>query len=216
ADAGDAGPARPRPRHQVAPREPVRRPARHAARRLLHRRRRHPRRLPRAVAALRGALRARHLAGAAQGELSLQRVVDPAGDWEMVRRAPAAELRDVVVGGYCGWRERATPPPVRRELPGTRIPIILNLGARYRVGDPGATLAGAAVHDSFVAGLYESFAETQACGPTEGVQVDLSPLGAYRLLGPQSVELTGRGVGLAEVLGVPAARALLGRLAEAP
>ncbi len=55
---------------QAAPREPLRRPARHAARRLLHRRRSHPRRLPRPVAALRRAVPARAVPGAAQGQLT--------------------------------------------------------------------------------------------------------------------------------------------------
>ena len=124
-----------------------------------------------------------------------------AGCWEMRRRAPAPALRGIVAGAYCGWSESVSPAPVRRELPTAKVPLIFDFGAGYRVGGPGQPIADAPTYQSFAAGLYESFAETQACGPTIGVQVDLTPLGAFRLLGLPMSELAGRGVSLAEALG---------------
>jgi AraC-like DNA-binding protein len=135
------------------------------------------------------------------------------GSWEMVRRAPAAPLAGLVEGTYCGWAETFSPGPIRRELPTTKVPLIFNFGAGYRVGSPGGTIELAELHGSFVAGLYESFAETQATGPTSGLQVDLTPLGALRLLSPPMSDLAGRGVALADVLGA-GGQSLIERLAE--
>jgi AraC-like DNA-binding protein len=131
----------------------------------------------------------------------------------MVRRPPAPALAGFVAGTYCGWSETMAPGPIRRELPTTKVPLIFNFGAPYRVGGPGAPIERADVQGSFVAGLYDCFAETQATGPTAGVQVDLTPLGAVRLLGVPMEELTGRSVALDEVLGRDG-RTLLARLVE--
>jgi len=135
------------------------------------------------------------------------------GQWEMVRRAPAPALAGLVDGTYCGWTESMSPGPIRRELPSTKVPLIFNFGAGYRIGGPGSTIGAAEEHDSVAIGLYESFAETQAIGPTSGVQVDLTPLGAYQLLGLPMEELAGRGAPLADVLGAGGGP-LIERLAE--
>ena len=135
------------------------------------------------------------------------------GHWEMVRRAPPPALAGLVAGTYCGWTESMSPGPIRRELPTTKIPVIFNFGASYRIGGAGASIDDAEPLDSFVAGPYESFAETQSTGPTSGVQVDLTPLGAYRLLGMPLADIAGRGAPLEDVL--PDGRTLVPRLAEA-
>lgn len=135
------------------------------------------------------------------------------GGWEMVRRPPAPPLAGLVDGTYCGWAETFSPGPIRRELPTTKVPLIFNFGAGYRIGSPGGAIERGEVHGSFVAGLYESFAETQATGPTGGLQVDLTPLGALRLLGLPLADIAGRGVALADVLG-PGGQSLIEQLAE--
>lgn len=135
---------------------------------------------------------------------SIERHETENGSWELVRRPPPAALAGIVDGLYCGWTESGTQGPgtIRRELPSTKIPLIFNFGAGYRVGAPGAPIEAAEVRGSFVVGLYDSFAETQATGPTLGVQVDLTPLGAFRLLGGLPMaELYGRAVALTDVLG---------------
>ncbi|HEV8629966.1 MAG TPA: helix-turn-helix domain-containing protein [Thermoanaerobaculia bacterium] len=142
-----------------------------------------------------------------------QRHESELGQWEMVRRAPASPLAGLVDGTYCGWSENLSPGPCRRELPTTKVPLIFTFGAGYLIGAPGGDLADATVHGSFVVGPYDSFAETQALGPTSGVQVDLTPLGAWRLLRVSMAELAGRGAPLAEVLGGEGPP-LVARLAE--
>jgi len=147
--------------------------------------------------------------------LKVQRHESSLGTWEMVRRPPAAALAGLVDGTYCGWIEGGSggPGPIRRELPSTKIPLIFNLGgAGYRIGAPGDAIERAELHGSVVVGLYDQFAETQAAGPTLGMQVDLTPLGAFRLLGLPMSELYGRGAALADVLG-QGGRALIAQLA---
>ncbi len=135
------------------------------------------------------------------------------GSWEMVRRPPPTALAGLVHGTYCGWSESMSPGPIRRELPTTKVPLIFNFGSPYRIGTPAGAIDDAALCDSFVAGLYDSFAETQATGPTLGVQVDLTPLGACRLLALPLAELSGRSVPIAVALGAGGDE-LVARLAE--
>jgi AraC-like DNA-binding protein len=137
------------------------------------------------------------------------------GSWEMVRRAPPAALRDLVDGAYCGWTESGGPAPVRRELPVVKVPLIFNFGAPYRIGPPGGSLDGSGLQESFAAGLYDSFAETQATGPAMALQLDLTPLGAYRLLAISPRELAGASTALADAFGRGGA-SLVASLAEAP
>jgi AraC-like DNA-binding protein len=152
-------------------------------------------------------------ASAETAPLQLLRHESELGSWEMVRRPPAPALAGLVDGTYCGWTETMSPGPIRRELPTTKVPLIFNFGAGYRIGAPGGAIEQGEVHASFAAGLYESFAETQATGPTRGLQVDLTPLGALRLLGLPLSDLAGRGVALADVLGA-GGQSLIERLAE--
>jgi AraC-like DNA-binding protein len=67
---------------------------------------------------------------------------------------------------------------------------------------------------SFAAGMHDAFALVGAAGPALGVQVDLSPVGARRLLGVPMHELVNRAVPLEDLLGAEA-RSLAERLAEA-
>ena len=68
---------------------------------------------------------------------------------------------------------------------------------------------------AFVGGLTDRPTDTEFVGAAGGVQVDLTPLGARRILGLPMEELTNRVVALEDVLGRGAAE-LVERLAEAP
>jgi AraC-like DNA-binding protein len=97
-----------------------------------------------------------------------------------------------VVRRMTGWRERGAP--LRRLEPATTItPVILMLGPRIMIdGDPVG---------SFAAGPYLRPVVTEHGGEQEGIQIDLEPLAARRLLGVPMSELTGRCVGLEELIG---------------
>lgn len=121
---------------------------------------------------------------------------------EMVAGSPAPALRGDVLS-YTGYSERTAAPLRRLEVATARIPLILSLGPSILVDD--------VRHTSFVAGLDDSATVTEHAGDQLGIQVDLPPLGARRLLGMPMAELTRRVVGLEDLVG-PAAAELLERL----
>jgi AraC-like DNA-binding protein len=123
---------------------------------------------------------------------------DPAGAWEMARGAPAPPLAGLV-GSYVGFCERAREPLLRRETPSENVTLIVNFGVPLEIGAVGGgreRFAG-----SFLARISAVPAVTAFTGCSEGVQIDLSPLGAHMLLDLPMDELPEPVVGLAEVLG---------------
>jgi AraC-like DNA-binding protein len=122
------------------------------------------------------------------------------GTWEVVHRDPDRRLRGIVER-YQGFVESGSPIPVpRQEVPWTRVPLIVNFGARWRIGD-GASGAVPQRHDSFVAGLSESSAYVVAEGAASCLQVDFTPIGAHLFFGTPMRELTNRVVDVDDVLG---------------
>lgn len=130
----------------------------------------------------------------------------------MVHAAPAPELWPHV-RRYCGYVEHSAAPVRRREVPQPLVTVIISLGptidvraaperSRQRLG-------------SFVASLHDRPAVTEYAGEQRGLQIDLGPLAAHRLLGIPMHELTGRVVELEEVL-ARVDRSLPQRLQDAP
>ena len=143
--------------------------------------------------------------------VTVERHVSEAGAFEMARRAPHPVLRGGV-GGYTGYWEQAPAPVRRREAPGGVVPLIISFGAPITVTGPGSAPRRLT---SFTGGLSDGPALTEHEGRQHGVQVDLTPLGAYRLFGRPMRDLANETVDLADVLG-PAAGELAGLLAAAP
>jgi AraC-like DNA-binding protein len=96
---------------------------------------------------------------------------------------------------------------LRVEVPFAGAVAIVCFGVPYRID--GMTFA------AFVGGLADRPTDTEFVGAAGGVQVDLTPLGARRILGLPMEELTNRVVALEDVLGRGTAE-LVERLAEAP
>jgi AraC-like DNA-binding protein len=124
---------------------------------------------------------------------------------EMTFGRPAAGLRGHVLG-YCGYRERSGPL-ARREVANPAVVLIISLGPRLAVDGRTYTSFGAGVSDAPVITAHD--------GAQDGIQVDLSPLAAGRLLGVPMRELANQVVDLEALLG-PAGGELAERLAEAP
>ena len=103
--------------------------------------------------------------------------------WTMRFRAPHRALADVVDGTYCGYVEDATVPFRRREAATGRVALIINLGAPLDLVEMTHSSSGGSRVSSFVAGLHEGYAITEHRGDQRGIQVDLTPIGAGRLLG---------------------------------
>jgi AraC-like DNA-binding protein len=135
------------------------------------------------------------------------------GEWQWVVRPPAARLRGDVLG-YHGYAEHVVSFARRIEAPSPVVPLILNFGSPYRVSGPGGRGPGYAL-SSFAAGLYDGYALVEASGPTSGLQVNFTPLGARRFFGFPLGEIANRSVDLVDLLG-PAANHLVERLAALP
>ncbi|HZZ47927.1 MAG TPA: helix-turn-helix domain-containing protein [Pseudonocardia sp.] len=107
-----------------------------------------------------------------------------------------------------GFAEHTGQPQLRTELPIPSVTLILGLGDPIRV----SSSTGSGEFTSFLAGLHEIPVDTEHFGSFGCVQVDLSPLGAYRLLGRPMSELTDTVLGLDD-LGLTD---LAGRLIDIP
>lgn len=133
------------------------------------------------------------------------------GSWERAWRRASPPLRGVVAG-YTGYRQHLAAPAPHRGLPSQTLPLVLSFGGPQTITDPQAG-RGVTV-GSFLAGIHERHVLIDA-EVHHGIQVDLSPLAACRLLGQPLRELTGRVVPLDALLGADARR-LLDDLACAP
>jgi AraC-like DNA-binding protein len=129
---------------------------------------------------------------------------------ELALGTPHGALRSAV-RRYCGYREHSATPLVRREVPRGGVTLIVSFGDPIRLRRGVATTT----HRSFLAGLHDRHVLTDFSGGQHGVQVDLTPLGAYRLLGVPMRELANTSAALDEL---PHRRLadLADRLAEAP
>jgi AraC-like DNA-binding protein len=130
----------------------------------------------------------------------------------VIERSPAPALR-AVVRHYHGFRETTGAPVRRREGPGIDVIVLLSFGCGWRIGDATDPDRAPARATSFVAGLHETAVLTQNDGRSYGMQISLTPPGAYALLGVPMRELAGRIVALDDLSGRDAAR-LPERLAE--
>lgn len=136
------------------------------------------------------------------------------GCWTLVRRAPRPELAGAVLG-LQGYAEAGGRPVLRAELPSLKIPLILIFGPGFALASPDRAGGPRPLARGFVAGLHERAALVGSAGAARCVQVDLTPLGAWRVLGLDMDELAGGVYELADVFGPEAAR-LEARLADTP
>jgi AraC-like DNA-binding protein len=109
----------------------------------------------------------------------------------MVTRAAPPALRGLV-SSYTGYDEWSAEPLRRREVPSGEVTLILSPDSELRLPERRV---------SFVAGLWDREAHVEHAGHQHGVQVRLTPLGAYALFGVPMHELAGRAVALEDLLG---------------
>jgi hypothetical protein len=113
--------------------------------------------------------------------------------WPRLVAAPQARLRSMLPRGYAGFTEATTPR--RLVLPATTsVLLVVKL-----VDSPHRPPA-------FVMGAHDSFTVLEGACARSYLEVLLSPLGAYRLLGLPMAALSGQFVDLVEVLGTDARR----------
>ena len=119
--------------------------------------------------------------------------------FEMIRRAPSQRTAGLIMG-MTGYRETALGRFSQRETAPLVVPLIISLGTPFLIAlgrAPDATDR----QPSFAAGLHIGPVYIESDGGAECVQVDFTPLGAYRFFGGAVVDLAARMVGIGDVLG---------------
>ena len=124
--------------------------------------------------------------------------VDAADFWELVASRPDPLLAPML-RGYWGYAEQSTGPVCRHELPIADIVLIVNLGDALRLVQPDGQPLIIDAGQGFIAGLHTSYTITETTGSQSGVEVRLSPLGAYRLFRRPMHDLCNRSVDLRDI-----------------
>jgi AraC-like DNA-binding protein len=114
---------------------------------------------------------------------------------ELAQMRPQADLAGDVVR-YAGYLEHRGWSIDEREVASPIVPLILNFGEPFRIR-MGAS--GPQDHRSFVAGLYDGSADVASTWRAHCMQVDFTPLGAYRFFALPMRELAARAVALDQV-----------------
>ncbi|MGI5201924.1 helix-turn-helix domain-containing protein [Spirillospora sp. CA-108201] len=133
------------------------------------------------------------------------------GGWCRARGRPHPALRPFL-RAYDGYWETEAVPSRMRTLPTRTTVMILNLGPplHLEVPDPGVRDRA---YGSFVAGMHDGHGMYLSPGGQRGIQLDVTPLGAYTLLGVPMARLTNAAVDLPDLLGREA-RTLVERLGD--
>jgi AraC-like DNA-binding protein len=118
----------------------------------------------------------------------------PQGRWELAQMRPQPDLAADVVR-YAGYLEHGWSID-QREVAVPIVPLIINFGDPFRVR---MGRAGPEDHHSFVAGLYDGYADVASIGRAHCMQVDFTPLGAHRFFAMPMRELEGRTVALDQI-----------------
>ncbi len=133
------------------------------------------------------------------------------GRWQIATRPPDVRLRQYI-RQYEGYSE-ATSFSSRLQVPHPAIVLILNFGPRLEIVDPSGSVPPVR-RGSFVAGLHDRpVTVTTPAGEQHGIQVNLTPLGAYQLFGLTMADIANQSVELEDLLG-PSANPLIEQLRD--
>jgi AraC-like DNA-binding protein len=134
------------------------------------------------------------------------------GSWVLAQREPPAALRPYMAL-YSGYRETERRFDHHLQAASTRIPLILNLGPPYRIDGP---LSRNQTRRSFVAGVHDGPTLVGADGRQHCLQVDLTPLGASRILGVPMHVLKNEVIEIDDLLGKRFSALLVEQLHDTP
>ena len=128
-----------------------------------------------------------------------RRAMDATAVPDVVRRPPSPRLAQLV-SSISYYRERGVGLTAFRHAAPLALPLLLNFGTPFRIA-LGRPPDGADAQPSFTAGLFPGPVLIESDGRAECVQVDFTPLGAYRFYGGAVPHLTARMVDIDDVLG---------------
>lgn len=119
----------------------------------------------------------------------------PQGRWELAQMRPQADLVGDVVR-YSGYLEHGGWSIDNREVASPIVPLIINFGDPFRI-----QMGAGRTEDrrGFVAGLYDGYADVASTGRAHCMQVDLTPLGAWRFFAVPMRDLAAQTVALDQV-----------------
>ncbi|RFS82457.1 AraC family transcriptional regulator [Actinomadura spongiicola] len=137
---------------------------------------------------------------------------DDQGGWWLARGRPHPALRPFL-RSYDGYWEPAVVPTRMRTLPTRATVVLINLGPPLYLEVPGDVRGRE--YGSFVAGMHDGHGMYVSPGGQRGIQLDVTPLGAYTLFGVPMSHLTNVAVEWSGVLG-RGADALVERLGNTP
>jgi AraC-like DNA-binding protein len=120
--------------------------------------------------------------------------------WDMAVRLPAAQLRPYVRGDYVGYTEWSGTTNRRREFPGPFVVMVIEFGPPIRIFEAADQRRCSSHRGGFVGGLSDAFALCEHDGFQQGIQVNLTAIGARLLYGIPMSELSGRIVSVRDVL----------------
>jgi AraC-like DNA-binding protein len=121
------------------------------------------------------------------------------GRWQFVYGEAAPRLRPLLAGPYLGYSESATSFLRRIEVANANAVLIVAFSPLYLI-DP-LQPAAAVECRAFVGGISDSHVITETERESLGLQVDLTPLGAYQLFGLPMSDTTNRVVTLDDIFG---------------
>ena len=119
--------------------------------------------------------------------------------FELARRAPSQRTARLI-SGMSGYRETARGRFSQRETASLVVPLIISFGTPFLIA-LGREPDAADRQPSFAAGLYAGPVLIESDGGAECVQVDFTPLGAYRFFGGAVVDLAASMIDIGDVLG---------------
>lgn len=114
-----------------------------------------------------------------------------------LQRPPRAELRGIVtrIGGY---QENGRALQGVVEAASLVVPLIISFGDPYSIALGRAPTTGDE-YASFTSGLYPGYVVINSTGGSACIQIDFSPLGAYRFFGLPMKEISARMVTLGDL-----------------
>jgi AraC-like DNA-binding protein len=124
--------------------------------------------------------------------------------FELARRMPSQRMAGLI-SGMTGYREMVRGRFCQRESAPLVVPLIISLGTPFLIA-LGREPDAADQQRSFAAGLHVGAVYIQSDGGAECVQVDFTPLGAYRFFSGAVVDLAARMIEIGDVLGGEGAR----------
>jgi AraC-like DNA-binding protein len=136
------------------------------------------------------------------------------GRWKQIVRRPDPRLAPFV-RAYKGYAHLESTPAPSRHVPTGGVALIIGFDDGMRIAGPDTLADYSERRTTFVAGMHDTYTDSQWLGRSYGVQVDFTPLGAYMFFSRPMSEMTNRVLEFTDLLGADAT-ALVERLQETP